>query len=138
MTNQSSPAINAEAGKGGFISTVIGPKKRWRAYKARVRQLPENYRTAVDAIERYLMHFVPTNGDSAVSEFEDLADLFERAAADRTPIRQIVGDDPAEFVEAFAQNYTKGGYVPDRARKRLTSAIARAAGDDTGNEKRAV
>jgi DNA-binding ferritin-like protein (Dps family) len=138
MTDQSSPAINADAGKGGFISKVIGPKQRWRAYKARVRQLPENYRTAVDAIERYLMHFVPADGDSAASEFEDLADLFERAAADGTPIRQIVGDDPAEFVEAFAQNYTKGGYVPDRERHRLNSAIARAAGDDTGNEKRAA
>ena len=138
MTDQSSPVIDADAGKGGFISKVIGPKKRWRAYKARVRQLPENYRTAVDAIERYLMPFVPADGDSAASEFEDLADLFERTAADGTPIRQIVGDDPAEFVEAFAQKYTNGGYVPDRERNRLTSAIARAAGDDTGNEKRAA
>ena len=138
MTDQSSPAINADAGKGGFISTVIGPKKRWRAYKARVRQHPENYRAAVEAIERYLMHFVPADGDSAASEFDHLADLSERPAADGTPIRQIVGDDPAEFVEAFAQNHTKGGYVPDRERDRLTSAIARAAGDDTGNETRAV
>ena len=138
MTDQSSPAIDADAGKGGFIAKVIGLKKRWRAYKVRVRALPEDYRIAVDAIERYLMHFVPADGDSAASEFEDLADLFERAAADGTPIRQIVGDDPAEFVEAFAQKYTKGGYVPDRERKRLTSAIARAAGDDSGNEKRAA
>jgi DNA-binding ferritin-like protein (Dps family) len=118
--------------KGSFISKVIGPKRRWRAYKARVRQLPENYRTAVDAIERYLMHFVPADGDSAASEFEDLADLFERAAADGTPIGAIVGDDPVEFVEAFAQNYTKGGYVPDRARERLISAIKRAEGEDGG------
>ena len=138
MTDQSSPAINADAGKGGLISKVVGPKKRWRAYKARVRALPENYRTAVDAIERYLMQFVPADRDRAASEFEDLAEMFERAAADGTPIRQIVGDDPAEFVEAFAQNYTQGGYVPDRERNRLTSAIARAAGDDTGNEKRAA
>src|SRR6476659_5160958 len=108
--------------KSGFIAKVIGPKRRWRAYKARVRQLPANYRLAVDTIERYLMHFVPTDGDSVATEFEDLADLFERAAADGTPIREIVGDDPVEFVEAFAQNYTKGGYVPDRERKRLTSA----------------
>jgi DNA-binding ferritin-like protein (Dps family) len=118
--------------KGGFISKVIGPKRQWRDYKARVRQLPENYRTAVDAIERYLMHFVPADGDSVTSEFEDLADLFERAAADRTPIREIVGDDPVEFVEAFAQNYTKGGYVPDRAREQLISAIKRAAGETRG------
>jgi DNA-binding ferritin-like protein (Dps family) len=116
----------SDTDKSGFISKVIGPKRRWRAYKARVKQLPENYRIAVEAIEAYLMHFVPTDGDSAVSEFEDLADLFERAAADGTPIGEIVGDDPLEFVEAFAQNYTKGGYAPDRARDRLISAIKRA------------
>ncbi|ARF53206.1 DUF1048 domain-containing protein [Streptomyces gilvosporeus] len=112
----------------GFISKLIGPKKRWRAYKARVQQLPENYRTAVEAVERYMMHFVPTDNDNDASRFEDLADLFEQAAADGTPIREIVGENPVEFVEAFVQNYTEGGYVPARARKRLTDDIERAAG----------
>ncbi|WP_329572212.1 DUF1048 domain-containing protein [Kitasatospora sp. NBC_01266] len=112
--------------KSGFISKVIGPKKRWRAYKARVKELPANHRAAVEAIERHLMHFVPTDGESNASMFEDLADLFEQAAADGTPIREIVGEDPAEFVEAFAQNYSEGGYVPARARKRLTDDLARA------------
>ncbi|ASU84054.1 DUF1048 domain-containing protein [Nocardiopsis gilva YIM 90087] len=116
----------SDAEKGGFIAKVIGPKRRWREYKARVRQLPPNYRTAVDAIERYLMQFVPNDGDSNASMFEDLADLFEQAAADGTPIREIVGEDPVEFVEAFVQNYSEGGYVPTRERKRLTDAIARA------------
>jgi DNA-binding ferritin-like protein (Dps family) len=108
--------------KGGFIAKLVGPKKRWRAYKARSRRLPENYRTAVDAIERYLMHFGPMEGDSAASLFEDIADLFEQAAADGTPIREIVGEDPVEFVEALARNYSKGGYV-DRERERLTHTI---------------
>ncbi|MFJ3833686.1 DUF1048 domain-containing protein [Streptomyces sp. NPDC090046] len=116
----------SDAEKSGFISKVIGPKKRWRAYKARVKELPENHRTAVEAIERYLMHFVPTDGDSNASMFEDLADLFEQAAADGRAIREIVGEDPVEFVDAFAQNYSEGGYVPARARKRLTDDIARA------------
>ena len=111
--------------KGGFISKVIGPKRRWRAYKARVRQLPENYRTTVEAIERYLMHFGPMDSDSAASVLEDVADLFERAAADGTPIPEIVGEDPVEFVEALVGNYEKGGYVT-RERERLTDAIARA------------
>ena len=123
----------SETEENGFISKVIGPKRRWRAYKARVRELPPNYRTAVEAIERYLMHLVPADGDSVASQFEDLADLFEQAAADRTPIREIVGDDPVEFVETFAQNYTKGGYVPDRARDQLISAIERAEAADGGS-----
>ncbi|MGI5121976.1 DUF1048 domain-containing protein [Marinactinospora thermotolerans] len=112
--------------KSGFLSKVIGPKRRWREYKARVRRLPSNYRTAVDAIERYLMHFVPTDGDSNASMFEDLAGLFEQAVADGIPIREIVGEDPVEFAETFVQNYSEGGYAPARERKRLTDAIARA------------
>ena len=115
--------------EGGFISKVIGPKRRWRAYKARVRQLPENYRATVEAIERYLMHFGPMDGDSAASLLEDVADLFERAAADGTPIREIVGEDPVEFVEALIGNYEKGGYVT-RERERLTNAIKRAEGEE--------
>jgi DNA-binding ferritin-like protein (Dps family) len=103
-------------------SKVIGDKRRWREYKARVRQLPPDYRKAVDAIERYLMLFGPMDGDSAASLFEDVADLFERAAADATPIRSIVGDDPVEFVDALVRNYPKGGYV-DRERERLVTVI---------------
>ncbi|MFJ6479697.1 MULTISPECIES: DUF1048 domain-containing protein [unclassified Streptomyces] len=124
--------------KTGFISKVIGPKKRWRAYKSRVKELPEDHRTAIEAIERYLMHFVPTDGESSVSMFEDLADLFEQAEANGTPIREIVGEDPVEFAEAFVQNYTEGGYVPARARKRLTEDIGRVAGDETGREDATV
>jgi len=117
-----------DAEKSGFFSKVIGDKRRWRQYKARVKQLPPGYRTAVDAIERYLMHFGPVDGDSAASVFEDVADLFERAAADETPIREIVGEDPVEFVDALVRNYSKGGYV-DRERQRLVNAIDSVAGD---------
>ena len=119
-----------DADKGGFFSKVIGDKRRWRQYKARVKQLPPDYRAAVDAIERYLMHFGPMEADSASSLFEDVADLFEQAAADGTPIREIVGDDPVEFVDALIRNYDKGGYV-DRERARLVDAIDRAAGDSS-------
>ena len=118
-----------EAEPSGFISKVIGDKRRWREYKARVRQLPPDYRTAVDAIERYLMHFGPMDGDSAASVFEDVADLFEQAAADGTPIREIVGEDAAEFVDALVRNYAKGGYV-ERERERLANAIDSVAGSD--------
>jgi hypothetical protein len=44
----------------------------------------------------------------------------------------LAADNPVEFVEAFAQNYTKSGYVPDRAPERLISAIKRAEGEAGG------
>jgi DNA-binding ferritin-like protein (Dps family) len=121
--------------RGGLLAKVIGNKRRWRAYKARVKELPENYRAAVDAIERYLNYCGGlTEANSIESLFEDLADLFERAAADGTPIREVVGADPVEFIEALVQNYEKGGYLA-RERKRLIDAIDRAEGNGTGDEK---
>ncbi|MGP4105324.1 DUF1048 domain-containing protein [Nonomuraea sp. KM90] len=115
-----------------YLEVVTGPledKKRWRRYKARTRALPENYRTAVEALERYLMHFGPADGAGAMVMYEDLADLFEQGAADGTPIRDIFGDDPVEFVEAFMANYPLGQYRT-RERNRYTEAIARAAGEE--------
>jgi DNA-binding ferritin-like protein (Dps family) len=124
-----------DAEKGGFISKVIGPKRRWRAYKARARQLPASYRTAVDALERYL-NYCGTGGDGTAI-YADLIDLFEQGAANGTPVREIVGEDPVEFVEEFVRNYPKGQWII-RERERLISAIDRAAGEDTGTEERAV
>jgi DNA-binding ferritin-like protein (Dps family) len=112
-----------------FTSKVIGDKRRWREYKARTKQLPENYRTAINALERYLMYFGPADGDSAASMFEDLADLFEQAAADGTPIRAVVGEDPVEFAEAFLRNYQGGQWI-NRERERLTNAIDGVAGNE--------
>ena len=104
----------------------VGDKRRWRAYKARTRQLPAGYRTAIEALERYLTYFgAITRGDVLVSMLEDLADLFEQGAAEGTPIRAIVGDDPVEFAEEFLRNYAEGQWI-NKERARLTEAIARA------------
>lgn len=112
--------------KGGFISKMIGDKRRWREYKARTKRLPDKYRTAIDAVERYMMYTGgPDNADSAARMFEDLADLFEQAAADGTPIREVVGEDPVEFVETFVRNYQTPGWIA-REQERLVKAIESA------------
>ena len=49
--------------ESNFIKKVVGEKGQWREYKARGRQLPPSYRTALDAFERYLNYF-GTGGDS--------------------------------------------------------------------------
>ena len=123
----------------GWIEKIIGPfdqKKRYRQYKARKEALPANYRTAIDALERYLTYFGSiTKGEILVSMLEDLADLFEQSAASGAPIRGIVGDDPVEFAETFVANYSEGQWI-NKERERLVSTIERAAGEDTGKEER--
>jgi len=115
-------------GISDITTKMIGDKRRWRAYKARTKLLPENYRTAVDGFERYVMFFGPVEGDDAASLYEDLADIFERAAADETPIRAIVGDDPIDFIDTLIQNYSKGGYIK-REQDRLLEAIKQSEAD---------
>lgn len=116
------------------VTGSLEEKKRYKQYKARKEQLPANYRMAMDALERYLTYFgAITKGDILVSMLEDLADLFEQGAANRTPMRAIVGEDPVEFAETFLQNYSEGQWI-NKERERLTNAINRAAGEDTGKE----
>ena len=112
------------------ISGMIAEKRRYRRYKLRKERLPADYRTAIDALERYLMYFgAITKGDTLASMLEDLADLFEQSAADGTPTREIVGQDPVEFAEAFLQNYSEGQWI-NRERERLTNAIDRVADNE--------
>ena len=114
-----------------LITGSLEDKKRWRQYKARKEQLPATYRTAIDGLERYFMYAgAIAKGDVLVQMLEDLADLIERAAADATPIRDVVGEDPVEFAETFIQNYSDGQWV-NKERQRLTDAIDRAADGDS-------
>lgn len=115
-----------------WIEKVVGPleqKKRYRQYKVRTQQLPAKYRTALEALVRYLMHAgLGGDGANVVAMFEDLLDLFEQSAAKGTPIREIVGEDPVEFLQAFVQNYPDGQWRI-RERERLINAINGVAGN---------
>lgn len=117
----------------GWIEQLTGSleqKKQYRQNKTRVEQLPAEYRAAATALERYLMYFgAITKGDVLLRMLGDLTDLFEESAADGTPIRSIVGDDPVEFAETFMRNYTGGQWI-NKERERLVKAIDAAAGDD--------
>ncbi|GAA4378789.1 DUF1048 domain-containing protein [Agromyces bauzanensis] len=109
-----------------WIETVTGSleqKKQYRQYKARIEALPEPYRAAAKAIDRYFMYAGGiTDGDTLVTMLGDSADLWERAAVDGTPVRDIVGDDPVEFAEAFAAAYSGKQWI-DKERARLNKAI---------------
>jgi len=100
----------------------LAEKKRWKQYRARIAALPPSYRMAAEGIERYLMSTGGVGADGSVQAFVDLAELFEQAAADATSIRDIVGDDPVEFVETFAANYSKGDWRT-RVKQRLVETI---------------
>ena len=112
-----------------IVTGSLEQKKQWRQYKARIRSLPEPYRGTANAVERYFMASgtISIDGETLVTMFGDLADLWERAATDGTPVREIVGGDPVEFAETFAQAYSGKRWI-DKERARLNKAIEDAEG----------
>ncbi|TXK16980.1 DUF1048 domain-containing protein [Homoserinibacter sp. GY 40078] len=112
-----------------WIETITGPleqKKQYRQYRAGIAALPEPYRAAAKATDRYLMYAGGiTDGDALVRMLSDLLELWQRAVADGTALHDIVGDDPVEFVEAFRDAYSATEWI-DKERARLRTAIAEA------------
>ncbi len=112
------------------LTGSLEQKKQYKQDRVRIEDLPEPYATAAQAMHRYVMYYGSiTDGDTLVTIFGDLADLWERAAVDETPVRAIVGDDPVEFAESFVQAYTGKQWI-DKERARLTKAIDAATGGD--------
>jgi DNA-binding ferritin-like protein (Dps family) len=112
-----------------WIETLTGSleqKKRYKRHRARIDALPEPYAGAAKAFERYFMYYGGvTDGETLITMLGDFADLWERAAVDGTPVREIVGDDPVEFAETFTQSYTGTRWI-DKERARLAKAIEAA------------
>ncbi len=112
-----------------WIETITGSleqKKQYRQLKARMDALPEPYGTAAKAMHRYFMYYGGiVDGETLMTMMNDLVELWERAAVDGTPVREIVGDDPVEFAETFAEAYG-GTHWIDKERARLIKAIESA------------
>ena len=123
------------------IELIVGDlsgKRKWREYKARVRRLPAGYREAAKGMERYTMHFgAVDDGPTLTRMFEDFADLLERGAADGLPIRDVGGDDPAEFMETFLDTYRGAGKSwIEKERDRLAATIDRAVREQDRERER--
>ncbi|MGV2984523.1 DUF1048 domain-containing protein [Microbacterium sp. AGC85] len=117
-----------------WIEVVTGSleqKKQYKQDKARMDALPEPYRTAATAMNRYFMYYGGiTSGDTLAQMFTDLVDLWERAAVDGTSVKDIVGDDPVDFTETFAKSYQGKEWI-DKERARLNKAFDQAIGKET-------
>lgn len=114
-----------------WIETLTGSleqKKQYRQHQARVEALPEPYRGVAKALNRYFMYYSAVgDGDTLVTMLGDHTDLWERAAVDGTPVREVVGEDPVEFAEAFADAYSGRQWI-DKERERLVNAVDGAVG----------
>lgn len=106
-----------------LVTGSLEQKKQYKQYKARIEALPEPYGSVAKAFQRYFLYYGGVvDGETILKMMGDFVELWERAAADSTSVTAIVGDDPVEFAETFAQAYTGKQWI-DKERARLTKAI---------------
>lgn len=75
------------------------------------------------ALVRYVTKTGANDDARRLRMVRDLADLFERAAADQVPLADLLGD-PVEFADDFKANYGPQSRVL-REQRRLTRVMGR-------------
>ncbi|MEY9953076.1 DUF1048 domain-containing protein [Leifsonia sp. EB34] len=116
-----------------LVTGSLEQKKQYRQIKSRLDALPDPYNGVAKALNRYLMYNGGiVDGDTILTMMTDFVELWERAAADGSPVRDIVGDDPVEFAEAFAAAYVGTRWI-DKERARLTEAVEAAEREQEEN-----
>jgi DNA-binding ferritin-like protein (Dps family) len=83
---------------------IIDGKKQWRAHVARINALPSDYRIVYIEIQKYFFKVgaVELTDGSLLS---DLADFFERGAADHKTVTELLGTDVAAFADNLLAGY---------------------------------
>ncbi|MDN4613592.1 DUF1048 domain-containing protein [Leifsonia sp. F6_8S_P_1B] len=113
-----------------LVTGSLEQKKEYRQYKKRMEALAEPYRGVAKAVFRYFMYNGGlVEGDAMMTMMRDFVELFEQAAADGTPVREVVGADPVEFADAFTEAYIGKRWI-DKERARLTEAVEAAETGD--------
>ncbi|OAS85367.1 MULTISPECIES: DUF1048 domain-containing protein [Metabacillus] len=103
-----------------MIKKMIQEKREYRDYKKRVDNLPEEYRKAMKAIENYMWNYA--KGSGMLELLKNILDMFENSASDGLSVRDVVGDDIAEFADSLLAEFPEETWM-DKMRKKLRDSI---------------
>ncbi|WP_282801665.1 DUF1048 domain-containing protein [Secundilactobacillus kimchicus] len=106
-----------------FLTTMIGDKKRYNAFKQDMAALPPAYAKTLDALQRYIWNFAK-NG-AMLDPLEDILHMFQESAAEKVPVNQAVGDDPVVFAESIMAQYPDDLWLI-KYRNQLREQVAQA------------
>jgi len=103
-----------------MIKKMIQEKREYRAYKQRVENLPEEYRKAMKAIEEYMWNFA--KGAGMLEHLKNILEMFENSASEGLSVRDVVGEDIAEFADSLLAEFPEETWM-DKMRKKLRDSI---------------
>ncbi|MGM0877849.1 DUF1048 domain-containing protein [Metabacillus sediminilitoris] len=103
-----------------MFKKMIQEKREFRAYQKRVNELPEEYKKAMKAIENYMWNFA--KGSGMFELLKNILEMFENSASDGLSVRDVVGNDIAEFADSFLAEFPEETWI-DKLRKKLRDSI---------------
>ena len=103
-----------------MFKKMIQEKREYRAYQKRVNELPEEYRKAMKAIETYMWNFA--KGSGMFELLKNILEMFENSANDGLSVRDVVGNDIAEFADSLLAEFPEETWM-DKMRKKLRDSI---------------
>mgnify|MGYP001139121030 FL=1 len=103
-----------------MFKKMVGEKREYRVYKERVNELPEEYKKALKAIESYMWNFA--KGAGMLELLKNILEMFENSASDGLNVRDVVGNDIAEFADSFLAEFPEETWI-DKLRNKLRDSI---------------
>ncbi|WHY64523.1 DUF1048 domain-containing protein [Neobacillus sp. SuZ13] len=110
-----------------IFEKIIGSledKREWKAMEARSKALPNEYRNAYKAIQKYMWTAGggPTNWKDTSRIFFGILELFEEGAAEGKKVTDLTGKDVAAFCDDLVKDEDTW---KDKYRKKLNDTIGR-------------
>lgn len=103
--------------------------KEMKAFEARAKKLPFDYRAAWEEIKVNLWPHTDLTGRNLMPIFDGVLGLLEETAADGMNVREALGDDIKGFCMAIAGEEGAKTYR-DKWREQLNSTVAKKLGRD--------
>lgn len=103
-----------------MFEKMFQEKREYREYKSRINVLPEEHKKAMNAIEKYMWTFA--KGSSMLEYLKKILEMFEDSVKEGLSVRDVVGDDIAEFADSFLAEFPEETWI-DKERKKLRNSL---------------
>ncbi|MCI8554581.1 MAG: DUF1048 domain-containing protein [Clostridiales bacterium] len=101
----------------------VQDKREWKELETRAAKLPENYRKAYKAIQKYMWSsgHCPADWKDSFHILQGMVELLEEGAAEQKSVAELTGGDAAAFCDDMLKEVRT---LNDKYRKKLNRTIS--------------
>ncbi len=88
------------------IKEIFEGKRKWKAHKGRIKELPKDYQIVYKEIEKYLYKIGPVELSENIDLLSGIVDLFEEGSLRGKGVLEITGKDVGRFCDELIKDST--------------------------------